>query len=71
MSSENIKTSINVNRLRISKCAQALIPRLKEVSFVHFAEWFFKESSQTIVGSATFTEYFRYLDKLKKNGDKS
>lgn len=54
--------------LRISKQAKVLMENLKEFDLDKFREWFFTESKQTVVGSATFTEYFLHL---KAYGDKS
>jgi len=60
----------NKSKLRFSAGAKALMPRLVEINLDHFEEWFLKQSTQTIVGSGTFTEYFQFLDSLKKeNGN--
>lgn len=56
--------------LRISATGKLIKDQLKDLDMEHFENWFFNESTQTVVGSATFTEYFMHLDNLKKNGNK-
>jgi len=55
--------------LRISDQAKVLLDNLKEIDLEDLEKWFYEESNQTIIGSATITNYL--MDKRKKYGNKS
>ena len=56
-------SKITNSKLRYSKMAILLLENLEHIDIEKFEKWFLEESEQTAIGSATFTEYFIYLQK--------